>query len=101
LHLFREVSPAGSGQGVKLGAAAAFQFAPLAINPTFFLQPVQSRKKGSGSDHKNSVGHLFDAVRDTDSMQRLEFERTENEEIESPLEERHMDMISTLDIDCQ
>ncbi len=95
------MSPTGSGQPVKFGAASAFQFAPLAINPAFFFQPVQSRKERSGSDHKNSVGHLFDAVRDTDSMEWLEFECTKNEEIESPLKERHVDMISTLDIDCQ
>ena len=47
---------------------------------------MESWKEGSRTYDECAVGHLLDSVRNADSVQRLQFQRPENEEIQSSLQ---------------
>ena len=79
--LFGQLRPSRRRQSIKLGAASIFQLAPLTLDPAFFGQPVQGRKKRPRAHHKNSAGYLLNTVRDADAVQGTKFKSTKDEEI--------------------
>ena len=66
---------------------------------------MESGKKRTGTDYKHAFGHLFDPVRKAYAVQRPQFERPENQEVQRSLEKfsgfSHARIISTFDIECQ
>ncbi len=75
---FGELSAAGFGDGIELGAAAAFQLVPLAFNPTFFGKPVEGWEQGTWADNKSTVSDLLNAIGNADAMHRPQIQRTKD-----------------------
>src|SRR6476469_5367048 len=103
--LFRQLPASGRRHGVELGAPPALQLAPRSDNPAALGQAMQSWKERSRPHDEYAFRHLFDTVGNAHAMQRLEFQRTQNQEVECALQKisrfRHARIISTSDIECQ
>ena len=82
--LGRQLSLAGTSQRVMLDPTALFVQRPLAADPSFVFQSVQSREERPRGDDKGALRDLTDPVRHRDAVLRLELERPQDKEIQRP-----------------
>ena len=80
-----EVSLAGSGEAIVLGAAIVFRFTPLRQQPAGFLHAVHGREQRTRRDMECAPGHLLDAPGDAEAMKFPIAYGFENQKIESTL----------------
>src|SRR5579863_5966766 len=76
----------GRVQGVKFSPAPAVQFSPLSVDPAAFRQPMESREERAGPYNEYTAGYLFDPVGNSDTVQRPQLERSENQKVECTLQ---------------
>jgi len=77
-----------ASETVGLDAPSLRRHLPLPFDPAVLLQPVQRGKQRSRLDVKRSSRCLEDAFGDSSAVERLQFERPQDEQIERTLDER-------------
>src|SRR5690349_6831538 len=79
--LLGELRPAFARELVIARAAVVFGWSPLAGDPALLLQATEGRKQRSRLDGECTTGDLADAVGYADTMQGLQLEGAEDQEI--------------------
>ena len=74
-------------QPVRFDATSPRWHLPLALDQSVLLEAVECRKQRAGFDLERSSGRLENALGDGGAMERLEFERPQDEQIQSAFEE--------------
>ena len=82
------MAASGASQTVGLDAVARRQRFPFALDPSVLFQAVERGKQRSGLDLERPARRLKDALGDSGAMERLQFERPENQQVQSALDER-------------
>src|SRR5215207_8836376 len=82
-----ELFSTGASECVEPRTARVFRLAPLGIEPTGTLQPLQGGEQGSGVDLEHSARDLFNAAGDAEAVHGLETEGLEDEHIERALDD--------------
>ena len=72
---------------VRLDAAALRRRLPLALEQAVLLQAVECGKERSGFDLKRSSRRLKNALGNRGAVERLQFERPEDEQVEGALDQ--------------
>ena len=79
---------APTGQTVRLDAAAAGRHFPVPFDPAVLLQPMKRGKERSRLHLKRAFRRLEDALGDGGAVERLQFERAKDQQIQRALDER-------------
>src|SRR5579871_218819 len=87
LLFLRKLFAAGGSECVDFGTPPGVQFLPGALDESFFRQTVKRGKERAGSNLEGAFSHLLNAVGDADAVERSQFESTEDEEVQSALQE--------------
>src|SRR5262245_39811882 len=86
-RLGAELLPSLRGDAVILRAAVVLRDAPLTLDPTPSLEPVQSRVERALLDLQYVVGRLLQPPRDGITVHRTPAQRFEDEDIQSSLKQ--------------
>src|ERR1700719_5293783 len=82
-----QVFLAGTRQRIALCTTIVLTRAPLTLDPAFLFQLVERGVERPVADLKNIAGYLKQPLPDRPTVQWLEGENLENQQIQSPLEE--------------
>src|SRR5512132_1254010 len=82
-----ELSSAGGGELVVLGAAVVFGRPPAGGKPAGCLETVERGEERSGPDIEGAARDLLDAAGDAKPVQLAESKRFEDQEVERPLKQ--------------
>src|SRR5215210_4140360 len=82
-----ELFSAGASERVEPRAARVLRLAPLGVEPSGALQPLQGGEEGSGVDLEHSARDLFDAAGDAEAVHGLKTEGLEDEHVERALDD--------------
>src|SRR5262245_28756968 len=78
---------AGGREFVIAGAAVVLRYAPLRLDPLFFLETVESGIERPFFNFEQFLGHLHDALADAIAVHRPQAERLENQQVKRALEQ--------------
>ena len=77
-----------TSQMVGLDAAALRRRLPLSFDPSILFQAVEGGEQRSRLDLERPSRGLKNALGDSGAMERLQFERAEDEQVQGALDER-------------
>src|SRR5580704_7663159 len=97
---------AAAGERVELGAARVLGLAPLRVQPSGALQPLQRREQRSWIHLEYAARDLFHAAGDTKAMHGLQAQRFQDQHVQRALDYVrflvvHTREVSILTLDCQ
>ena len=84
----RQMAASLARQTVGLDAAALRRRFPLPLDPSVLFQAMERGKQRSRLDLERPSRGLEDALGDRGAMERLQFERPEDEQVQGALDER-------------
>ena len=82
-----QLAAAGRSERVGLHAPAFLVRAPFPGNPAVLLQSVERGEEGARLHVEGAAGQLADPIGHADAVQRLQFERAQDQQIERAAEQ--------------
>ena len=77
----------GAGERIELRTARVLGLAPLGVEPSGALQPLQRGEKRARVHLEHTTRDLLDAAGDAEAVHGLEAQRLENEHVERALDD--------------